>query len=352
MSSSLIKASIAPDNVPTHTMAGQHEDASTEESNEAGNSEATTHLNDNGMSRYYYGNMDGVMEDVDEYISNVEVAETETPIPTKPFDFFDWFGLSRELRDMIFAQPGMTEDKVIGEDDFNLELGTGNKVRVAITKPRASLSLVSKKFRTEYLGACRDREELFIRTSHYVHNEGDTKMWSDEDIKQVRFLKFHMGDWSFEGSQAYHVYHSTHMTLADLNTLQHHSRHTALAELNTLQRWLTDLCAQMPCLRAVSFKLYVDGLQNISKDSFEAWLRSMASLEKFKQLKVVEFAVGPGEGADWCWDLRAKHKLLLHWRAGDVGNPTIIDPAPEYVESCCDGLEYGERDWDDNLEFD
>jgi len=51
-------------------------------------------------------------------------------------------------------------------------------------------------------------------------------------------------------------------------------------------------------------------------------------------------------------EVPAKHKLSLHWRAGDVEAPTIVDSAPEYTESCCDGLEYGERDWDDNSEFD
>jgi hypothetical protein len=227
---------------------------------------------------------------------------------------------------MIYAQPGMTKTKVIGNDGFDGVLGEGNKVYVTITKPLPSLCLLSKKFSDEYIKVCEDKEKLFIRTSQFVHKEGHTKMWEDEDIKTVKFLDFHLGDW----------------------TLEKH----ALADFRTFQRWLKDLFSQMPCLRSVKFKLYVDGVKPKQKDMLEGWLRSMASFKKFEQLKVVEYDIGP-QGEDFCWDLRGNnHKLLVHWRAGDVTPPAIMDPAPDYTESCCDGLEYGERMWDDDSEFD
>jgi hypothetical protein len=331
-------------------MSGVEPDAdSAEENNETDNSNSVSQFNDNSMERYfYYANMDGAMDAFEDHNSRVEVAETDAVVlathdevkesdenVAKPFGFFS---LSRELRDMIYAQPGMTQDEVIGEDDFDLDYGTGNKVRVAITKPRENLCLVSKQFGAEYIKVCEDREELFIRTSHFVHNEGDTKMWSDADIKQVKFLKFHMGDWCFGGS---HPDHSR--TPASVR---------ALADLENLERWLKDLCVQMPCLRAVSFKLYVTSMHLIGKDLFEGWLRSMAAFDNIEQLKVVEFTYGPGDLDDFCWDLRAKHQLLLHWRAGDIEEPTIIDSAPVYTESCCDGLEYGEKDWDGEPDWD
>jgi len=219
----------------------------------------------------------------------------------------------------------MTATKVIGDDDFDGVLGDGNRVRVTITKPLLSLCLVNKKFSAEYIEVREDKQKLFIRTSQFVHKEGHTKMWSDEDIKQVKFLDFHLGDW----------------------TLEKH----ALADLRTFERWLRDLCSQMPCLLSVKLKLYVDGVEPKQKDMLERWLRYLASVGKFEQLKVVEYGIGPC-GEDYCWDPRAKHKLLLHWRAGDVEAPTIVDSASEYTESCCDGLEYGEREWDDNSEFD
>jgi hypothetical protein len=319
-------------------MSGADPDAdSTEENNETDNSNPVSQFNDNSMERYYnYANMDGAMDVVEDYSSRVEVAETDTValathdeakesdenLP-KPFDFFG--RLSRELRDSIYAQPGMTQDKVIGDDGFDGVLGDGNKVRVTITKPRASLYFLSKKFSAELTKVCDDKEKLFIRTSQFVHVGGHTKMWSDADIKQVKILNFHMGDWTF-GKYV-------------------------LADLETFQRWLTDLCAQMPCLRSVSLKLYVNSLDTIGKDVFEGWLQSMTSLEKLKELRAVEFDYSDF-GDSLCWDLRANHQLLVQWRAGDTEAPTVVDPTQVYTESCCDGLEYGERDWDDDSEFD
>ena len=64
----------------------------------------------------------------------------------------------------------------------------------------------------------------------------------------------------------------------------------------------------MPCLRTVSLKMYVEGLHVVA---FEGWLRSIASLDKFVELKVVDIESSP-IGKPLCWDLRAKHELLLH----------------------------------------
>lgn len=115
--------------------------------------------------------------------------------------------------------------------------------------------------------------------------------------------------------------------------------------METFGRWLTDPCFRMPFLRAVSFKVYVDSLETIGKDVFEGWLRSMTSLEKLQQLRVVEFEYGDIEES-LCWDLRANHQLLVLWRAGDANAPAVVDPAPEYTESCCGGLYHMKRQWD------
>jgi hypothetical protein len=84
-----------------------------------------------------------------------------------------------------------------------------------------------------------------------------------------------------------------------------------LADLETFKGWLTDLCSRMPCLRTVSLKMYVEGLHVVGQDVFEGWLRSIASMDKFVELKVVEIESSP-IGKPLCWDLRAKHELLLH----------------------------------------
>ena len=84
----------------------------------------------------------------------------------------------------------------------------------------------------------------------------------------------------------------------------------ALKDLEVFRSWLTDLCSGMPHLRAISFKIYVDSLDIIGKDVFEGWLESMTSLEKLKQLKVVEMEESHLHDSV-CWDLRAKHQLML-----------------------------------------
>jgi hypothetical protein len=334
------------------------DDAAAEESNEAGNSEAITHPNDNGMCRYYYGNMDGAMDDVDEYISNVEVAETEAPTPAKhddakesaenppkPFDFFGRF--SQEIRDMIYVQPGMLEDRVVVNDNFDGMLGDGNKLRVTSTKPLVSLCLVSKRFSREYIEACQEQEKLFLRTSQSVHHNGHTDWHMGGNFEHVRILEFHAGDWSLWGTED--VITQIARRRQPYDPAAHSLR--ALADLKTLQRWLTDLCSRMPRLRTVSLKMYVQNVEIIGEDVFLEWLRTMASLEKFEELKVVEMECSP-IGKSLCWDLRAKHQLLLHWKAGDPTPPTIMDPTTEYAESCCEGLCHEERQWDELSDWD
>jgi hypothetical protein len=77
----------------------------------------------------------------------------------------------------------------------------------------------------------------------------------------------------------------------------------------------------------------------------------MALLEKLEGLKVVEIEESP-IGDTLCWDLRAKHQLLMHWRAGDPMPPTIMDPTTEYAESCCEGLDYQSREWAEFSDWD
>jgi len=89
-------------------------DDSTEDNKGYGNDNATILLNDNNMYRYY-GNMDGAMDDVENYTSKVEVAWTDpstqiTHDETKESEessskTFNLFGLSRELRDILRFKP-------------------------------------------------------------------------------------------------------------------------------------------------------------------------------------------------------------------------------------------------------
>lgn len=185
------------------------DDNAAEEDKELDDSEAVSDVKDNGMDRYYYGNMDGAMDAFQEYISKTEMARTRAIVPAtqgkakeseeslpKPFRFFD---LAREIRDMIYTQPGMAEDRIIADDDSHVLFGTGSKIRVTISEPRAAQCLVNKKFSSEYTKVCKERETLFVCTFQYHHTHGLTKRWIDEEIQQTKFLDFHLGEWNLLG---------------------------------------------------------------------------------------------------------------------------------------------------------
>jgi hypothetical protein len=129
---------------------------------------------------------------------NRDTSSNSADVPVLPMlpGIFDFMGLAPEPRDLIYAQPGMTEDKLIGEDHWGGKLGRGSQVRVTITKPHVLLCLLSKEFSAEYIKACEDQEKLFVRTSQFVHMQGYMyrKLYSGAGFKQVNFLEFHMGD--------------------------------------------------------------------------------------------------------------------------------------------------------------
>ena len=101
---------------------------------------------------------------------------------------------------MIYAQPGMTEDRVMASDGFDGVLGDGNKIGVTITKPHVSLCLVSRKFSAECMEACEEQQKLFIRTSQHVHREGYTEEYSGIGFEHIKSLQVHMGDWGLWGA--------------------------------------------------------------------------------------------------------------------------------------------------------
>ena len=331
---------------------------SAEENEGNDDSNATTHSNENNMDRYYYGNMDGAMDDFEDHTAKVEVAETETiasaipneatesdESPPKPFDFFG--RLSGELRDMIYGQ--LLEEKVHLNDNFDGMFGARNKLRVTITKPLVPLCLVNKQFSSEYIRVCEDRKKLSIRTSQFVHQNGDTNECYSLGgrLEQVKFLEFHLGDWALQETEdavtRFSRRHDPYDPVAESQR--------ALADLETFKRWLTDLCSHTSRLRTISLKMYVQDLRFIGNDVFEGWLRSMASLERLEQLKVVKIEDSPIR-EPLCWDLRAKHQLLLLWKAGDLMPPTIMNPTTEYAESCCEELYHGSRQWDEDPDWD
>ena len=71
---------------------------------------------------------------------------------------FDFFRLPRELRDMIYGQPQLLEEKPV-------EIKSSNALILTATVPRTSLLLVSRQFNQEFSDGCFQARTFSIRQS-------------------------------------------------------------------------------------------------------------------------------------------------------------------------------------------
>jgi hypothetical protein len=220
---------------------------------------------------------------------NYMLAET----PAESTKIFNIFGLSQELRDMIYDQPEMLED-----ESLHTSTRWPDSSQIIGTKPRTNLRLVCKRLDGEYMARCEGRKRLFVKTDIYTYSECP-KTWSAEAIKQVNIVHFHFGVW---GSRTQRV--------QDL--------------LKELKYWLTRQCSRMSRLRAVSITPYVAfSAHHLTPSDLEVWLLSLSSLEKMEKLYVVEMP-------------RTESKrLLIHWERKDRQPPQINYPAAEHTKPCC-----------------
>ena len=235
----------------------------------------------------------------------------------EPIQVFRFFELSRELRDTIYDQPCMLDDKLIIAQNEEPESDVyyndpGNRLRIQAKKPETNLLLVSHKFADEYKERCKGRIELFVRT----HPERFLReMWSKDAALQLNVLNLHLGVFHFGGLTGEEV----------------------IRELEDVELRLKHLCNQLPYLRTVYLKLYIAN-HNVSLNAFEEWLRSMVLMSALEQLKIVSCS-DPAK----CWDLASPKYLLVDWKAGQLKAPAVVaewDSSTEYAESCCKGLSY------------
>ena len=248
----------------------------------------------------------------------------------EPVGFFPWYKLSCELRDMIYDQPCMLEDKIVCEqrlkrDDDDYYDDLSRRVRAVATKPRVNLKLVSHQFGNEYSERCDGQKKFFVRA-----DPGSMfwTCWSENTAEHMNVLDLHLGEFDFEGLTPQGV----------------------LDEFGDLEWQLIKLCRALPRLRAVNLKLYV-GNYNIQLGPFEAYLRSMVSLlDKLKRLKIISC-----DYPEKCWDLSSRKHVLVDWKAEELKAPTVITGRAstiEYAESCCEGLVHESRQWDGEPEWD
>jgi hypothetical protein len=220
----------------------------------------------------------------------------KTPIATAGF-----FDLSRELRDIIYDQCEMLEDKPLGTTT-----ALPYPSQILGTKPRLNLRLVCRKLDSEYVKRCEGRKRLLVRTSLYTYSDCP-RIWSAQAIKQVNIVHFHVGVWAT-------------------------SMKDEQDRLKDLERWVTRQCSRMSRLRAVSITLYVtfpspgETSYRPTLSDLEAWLSLVPSLEKLEQFYVVEMCL-----------LKSK-KLLVHWERKDRQPPEINYPNAEPTKPCCENM--------------
>ena len=229
---------------------------------------------------------------------------------------------------MIYDQPCLYEDKVYrhGLPCDDLFEDAAHPIRVVATKPRVNLKLVSRQFAEEYGERCAGQNKLFVRTPQEISSP---KYWL-RDITNIatnlNILHLYLGKIDFED------------------------------DVSETQWWFGDIyhkvmgiCKQLPSLRKAYLKLYVGSL-NIKLDDLEKRLRSLVSIPKIEQLKIIH-CDDPAK----CWDLSTRKHVLVDWKCEEGKAPTVITgraSAIEYAESCCDGLSYegprvGEVAWDE-----
>jgi len=222
---------------------------------------------------------------------------TATEAPFEPTGIFTFFLLSRELRDMIYDQPGLLENQ-------RLPSFRGYSTQIVATKPRMNLRLVNRQFNAEYMERCEGRKGLLVRS--FYHNLHRCKVeWSTEAAKQVNFLHLHVRRWG-----------------------------EPLSDFKDVVHWLNRHCSQMPRLSAISVKLYLAlerprpnrPVRRMPPPDLEAWLAPLIRIDALEVLKVI----GVRRTSKTCHPFT----LLLHWERKSNELPLLKDPPVEYAESC------------------
>jgi len=79
-------------------------------------------------------------------------------------------------------------------------------------------------------------------------------------------------------------------------------------------------------LRKAYLKLYVGNL-DIKLDDLETWLRSLVSIPKMEQLKIIHC-----DYPTKCWDLSSRKHVLVDWKSEEGKAPTVITGRAATIE--------------------
>lgn len=229
--------------------------------------------------------------------STDEVVDAE---PEPPASYFDFFGLPRELRNMIYEQPCMLVEQT---------LAPINEVRgdVFAVKPRESLLLVNHQFKSEYMESCEGRLEVHYSANIFEFmflNKGPAI--PQKAAQQANFLHVRVGH------------------LLDDDSLPE--------QYESVKQWLELHNSRMPGLRSITIQCYTE---QVAKDSARI-KTAMADFLELDKLDLCQF-IFMEHPATW-ESLVQKKELLLQWKRGDSLPRAFNNPPLDFVEPCCKRL--------------
>jgi hypothetical protein len=227
--------------------------------------------------------------------------------------YFNFCGLPRELRDMIYEQFQRLHPETPMFD------GAGRRepmiTRSVKTKPITPLLLVNKRIGSEYRDACKKRSGVIVSE----HLEYLLLSVRDEEricarAETASFIHMHAGNW-----------------------MSHLWRDDPQWSLNPLKDWFEHWSSQMPKLDSITVSIYlsIDRLgQAEERRKLEEALEEFVSLPRLKEIKVITM----DNASHWEWRTRGpdSKKLLVHWTPSSVREPMLIDSPQPYVENCCE----------------
>ncbi|KAK0259938.1 hypothetical protein LTS09_005272 [Friedmanniomyces endolithicus] len=210
-----------------------------------------------------------------------EVKPEGTPLQTT----FNFFGLSRELRDMVYNFSLTFKRKIRSQHGARLR---GRMVT------EASLLLVSKQFSREYFERAQYHTCLII----------------------VDRPEFH-GD-SFKIPRAISYARNVELFLAIACDSPDHftDQCRVVKEVRMHRKWIVDLCQKMRRLESISIKLITDPHQHI--EACEAKLLELQhKLTNFEELKNLAVYHCDYAGKETGWSFASKRTLVMEWSAKD-----------------------------------
>jgi hypothetical protein len=229
----------------------------------------------------------------------VSDAESE-----QPASYFDFFGLAREIRDMVYDQPQLFETQTI--------LPNCNRYprHMAADKPCSSLPLVGKQFGSEYKDRCEGRAGLSVADSLHCFTLDQEVELPPMAAEEASSMQIHVGGWRLPSHP-----------FSDTDTLE------------MFKDWLQHWTAQMPNLETVTLNLYLYELAIRFPEQQDEMIEKLCGLVSLDLLTEINMIAMVDYG-QWHSSVDPR-KLVVDWKREDDVHPQLLDPMVNYAETCC-----------------